>query len=87
MSAEILELPSSDNTKHTPPISLTPRLLFPSPPLEIDDYAHLLAPHLPAGVDPTKMNLAYGRRAVPKLVIQKMTCRVRVLVLYPHILV
>jgi hypothetical protein len=28
----------------------------------------LLVPTLPQGVDPTKMNLAYGRRAIPKLV-------------------
>jgi hypothetical protein len=66
MSTE-LEGPHSDILA-TPPATLPPLPVFPSTPLEIDDYARLLAPHLPDGVDVTKMNLAYGRRAIPKLV-------------------
>ena len=34
-------------------------------PAEIN---RLLVPTLPVGVDPTKMKLAFGRRAIPKLV-------------------
>ncbi|KAJ3417412.1 Radial spoke head 14 [Chytridiales sp. JEL 0842] len=33
-----------------------------------DELSRLLVPQLPPGVDPTQMQLAYGRRAVPKLV-------------------
>lgn len=37
-------------------------------PLTAAEITALRAPKVPPGVDPTKQQLAYGRRAVPKLV-------------------
>ncbi|KAI9334483.1 armadillo-type protein [Zopfochytrium polystomum] len=38
--------------------------------LTLAEMSLLLLPQLPEGVDPTKMKLAYGRRAIPKLITE-----------------
>lgn len=41
--------------------------------ISVAEMSKLLIPQLPDGVDPTKMQLAYGRRAIPKMVKEFFT--------------